>query len=196
MREPLRAGLDKYGETLLNVLRQSNFDLAMSEFLMDLAAGTACMMMTAKPEKGLNFEAVPSYLVALEAGAHGKVDTVYRKLRLKGEAIMQQWPDAQIDADLAKEIEEKPTEEINLVEATIYRPEENYYCYHLIEPEKKREIVYRETVSSSWIITRYMVVAGEVTGRGPLLSALPDIKSITVTQTIILQNASLAVAGI
>ena len=24
---------------------------------------------------------------------------------------MQQWPDAQIDADLAKEIEEKPTEE-------------------------------------------------------------------------------------
>jgi hypothetical protein len=196
VREPLQAGLDKYGETMFNVLRQSNFDLAMSEFLLDLAAGTACMMITAKPEQGLNFEAVPSYLVALEAGAHGKVDTVYRKLRLKGEAILQQWPDAQIDADLAREIEDKPTEEINLVEATIYRPEENYYCYHLIEPEKKRELVYRETASSAWVITRYMVASGEVTGRGPLLTALPDIRSINATKKLILQNASLAVAGI
>ena len=33
-------------------------------------------------------------------------------------------------------------------------------------------------------------------GRGPLLSALPDIKSINVTKKLILQNASLAISGV
>ena len=41
-----------------------------------------------------------------------------------------------------------------------------------------------------------MVVAGEVTGRGTLLSALPAIQSVNGTKKLILQNASLAVAGI
>jgi hypothetical protein len=40
-----------------------------------------------------------------------------------------------------------------------------------------------------------MKVAGEIYGRGPLLTALPDIKTLNKTLELLLKNASLAVAG-
>jgi len=38
-------------------------------------------------------------------------------------------------------------------------------------------------------------VAGEIYGRGPLVTALPDIKTLNATKRMLLQNASLAIAG-
>jgi hypothetical protein len=40
-----------------------------------------------------------------------------------------------------------------------------------------------------------MKVAGEIYGRGPLVTALPDIKTLNATKRMLLQNASLAIAG-
>jgi hypothetical protein len=48
---------------------------------------------------------------------------------------------------------------------------------------------------SPWVISRYMKVSGEVYGRGPLLTALPDIKTLNKTLELLLKNASLAVSG-
>jgi hypothetical protein len=39
-------------------------------------------------------------------------------------------------------------------------------------------------------------VAGEIYGRGPLLTALPDIKTLNKTIELLLKNASLAVSGV
>ena len=59
-REGVQAALDVYGEKMFAVLRQSNFDLAMSEMLLDLAVGTGCMRISAGDEKTpVRFEAVP-----------------------------------------------------------------------------------------------------------------------------------------
>ena len=44
-RRDVQVALDLYNERLFAVLRQTNFDLAMSEFLMDLAVGTAVMLV-------------------------------------------------------------------------------------------------------------------------------------------------------
>ena len=193
----LQIALDLYSEKMFAVLRQSNFDLAMSEFLLDLCVGTGILLVQpGDADRPVRFEAVPQFLVSLEEGAHGKVDNVYRRLRIKAEAIEQQWPDAKLSSDLKKLIEDKPTEEVELLEATVYMPEGDYFCYHLIHREKQHEIVYRETTSSPWIVARYMKVAGEVYGRGPLVSALPDIKTINATKRLLLQNASLAISGV
>jgi hypothetical protein len=40
-------------------------------------------------------------------------------MRLKGESIMRQWPDAIIPDDLQKKIDQKPTEDLEFIEATI-----------------------------------------------------------------------------
>jgi hypothetical protein len=41
-----------------------------------------------------------------------------------------------------------------------------------------------------------MKVAGEIYGRGPLITALPDIKTLNKTKELVLKNASLAIAGV
>lgn len=189
--------LDNYTERMFNIMRQTNFDLAMSEFLLDLAVGTAVMLIQPGDETApIRFTPVPQYLVALEEGPHGSVDNVYRKLRIKGEVIDRQWTDAKIPAMLKDQIQRKPTDEINLLEATVYNKDLGVYCYHVIHEKSKEELVYRTMKISPWIVARFMKVSGEVYGRGPLLSAMPDIKTLNKVLELVLKNASLAIAGV
>ena len=189
--------LDAYGEKMFAVLRQSNFDIAIGEFLLDLAVGTACMMVQPGDDVSpINFVPVPLFLVSYEEGANGQVDNVYRRMRLKGESIIRQWPDAKIPPNLQSKIDQKPTDDVELIEATIYDHKRGDYCYHVIWKEGKDELVYRRKNYSPWVISRYMKVAGEIYGRGPLLTALPDIKTLNKTIELLLKNASLAVAGV
>jgi len=196
-RQEAQAALDLYAEKMFAVLRQTNFDLAMGEFLMDLAVGTAVMLIQPGDDvTPIRFTAVPQYLVAIEEGAHGKVDNVYRRMRLKAEAIKQHWIDAEIPTRLAAMIEQKPTEEIELIEATVLDPNRGDYEYHVIWPEGKSHLLTRRMKSSPWIVARYMKVAGEVYGRGPLVTAIPDIKTLNKTLEMLLKNASLSIAGV
>lgn len=195
-REELNLALDLYTEQFFAVLRQSNFDLAMSEFLLDLAVGTAVMLIQPGDENmPVKFEAVPQFLVALDGDKNGTVTNVYRKMRINAESLKTQWPDIEIPPALADLIRDEPTEEIELLEATIYRPEENYYCYHVIWEKTRDELVYRESWSSSWIVARWCTAAGEKWGRGPLLTALPDIVSLNATKRMLLQKASMDISG-
>lgn len=189
--------LDLYNDKMFAVLRQSNFDIAMGEFLLDLAVGTACMMVQPGDDVApINFIPVPLFLVTYEEGANGQVDNVYRKIRMKGESIQRQWPDAKIPEDVQRRIADKPTEDIELLEATIYDHGRGDYCYHVIDKASKQELVYRRQTYSPWVISRYMKVAGEIYGRGPLITALPDIKTLNKTKELLLKNASLAVSGV
>jgi len=196
-RQQAQAVLEVYQDKMFTMLNQSNFDIAMGEFLLDLAVGTACMMVQPGDDVSpLNFIPVPLFLVSYEEGANGQVDNVYRRMRMKGESIQRQWPDAKIQDDLARRIEQKPTDDIELLEATIYDYKRGDYCYHVIDKASKQELVYRRRKMSPWVISRYMKVAGEIYGRGPLMTALPDIKTLNKVKELLLKNASLAVAGV
>jgi len=196
-RQQAQAVLEVYQDKMFTMLNQSNFDIAMGEFLLDLAVGTACMMVQPGDDvQPLNFIPVPLFLVSYEEGANGQVDNVYRRMRMKGESIQRQWPDAEIPQDMQRRIENKPTDDIELLEATIYDHKRGDYCYHVIDKVSKTEIVYRRRKMSPWVISRYMKVAGEIYGRGPLMTALPDIKTLNKVKELLLKNASLAVAGV
>jgi len=189
--------LDRYNIILFEVIRQTNFDLAMGEFLLDLAVGTAVMMITQGDEvTPVRFTAIPQYLVAFEEGAYGKVENVYRRLRLRAEAIQVEFPNATISVELESIIDRNPEKEIDLFDAVIYDYEQGIYHYHVIWPEKQQEIVYRTLRSSPFVISRYMKTAGEIYGRGPLVTAIDDIKTLNKVKETILKNASLAVAGV
>jgi hypothetical protein len=196
-RQQAQALLDVYMEKMFTVIKQSNFDIAIGEFLLDMAVGTACMMVQPGDDVApLNFIPVPMFLVSYEEGANGQVDKIYRRMRMKAEAISQQWRDAVFSDNIQQLIDSKPTDEIDLLEATIYDAERGDWCYHVLISSGKEEIVYRRMASSPWVISRYAKVAGEIYGRGPLLTALPDIKTLNKTLELLLKNASLAVAGV
>ena len=102
---------------MFDTLKQSNFDVAIGEFLLDLCVGTAVMLVQPGDDVNpINFIPVPQFLVSFDEGANGQVDNVYRRMKLKAESIQRQWPDAEIPAEMKNLIEQKPTEEIDLIE--------------------------------------------------------------------------------
>jgi len=196
-RGEFQQSLDVYLDKLFSVLRQSNFDLAIGEFLLDLSVGTAAMLI--QPGDDLNpitFTPVPQYLIAIEEGPNGTVDNVYRKLKIPADTIKRQFPDANIPQDLERLIQDKPQQKIELLEAVLVDPQRKDYCYHVVYEKSKDELVFRRMDQSPWVVSRYMKVPGEVMGRGPLVTAIPDIKTLNKTLELLLKNASLAISGI
>ena len=192
-----QAALDVYTEKMFATTKQSNLDIAIGEFLLDLAVGTAAMMVQPGDDVNpINFIPVPQFLVSFEEGANGQVDNVYRRMRIKGEVISRQWADAKIPPALQQKIDQKPSEDVELLEATILDAKRGDYTYHVIHQETKEELVFRRMKTSPWIVSRYMKVAGEIYGRGPLITALPDIKTLNKVLELVLKNASLAIAGV
>ena len=193
----VQQALDLYLDKMFTLLRQSNFDLAMGEFLLDLCVGTAVMLI--QPGDDINpiqFTPVPQYLIALEEGPHGTVDNVYRKYKVRAEALPRQYPDIKLNEQLTRLIETKPQEMVELIEAVIIDTERKDYCYHIIHEKTKDELVFRRMDTTPWIVARYMKIPGEVFGRGPLVSALPDVKTLNKTLELLLKNASIACAGV
>lgn len=192
-----QAALDIYADKFFTVLRQSNFDLAMGEFLLDLTVGTAAMMV--QPGDGdmpVRFQPVPEYLLAFDEGVDGIPENVYRRMRLKVETIEATWPDAKLSDTLKRMMVERPTDEVDLLEATTHDIQKDEWHYCVIFGRDKEKIVHRNMRFSPWIISRYSKLAGEIYGRGPLVAALPDIKTLNKTVELLLKNASLAIAGV
>ena len=91
---------------------------------------------------------------------------------------------------MAKRYEQNPTEEVELVEGTYFDKQTGNIHYQIIDDSDKHELVYRELKKLSLGYFRYSKTAGERYGRGPVLLALPDIKSLNTTKNLGLKNAS------
>lgn len=196
-RDAAQAVFDVYNERMFTVMRTSSFDIAIGEFLLDLGVGTACMLI--QPGVGaetITYTAIPEALVAIEEGPGGKVEAIHRKPKVKAENIKVQWRDAKISKELAKLIEDKPTDEVEFCELTRYDHDDGYWYYCVVWKQEKEFVVERRKRYSPWVIARYMKNSGEVYGRGPVITALPDIKTLNKTLELLLKNASIGVAGV
>ena len=179
---------------------RSNFKLAINEMLYDLAVGTGILMFLEGPDDNpFRFVSVALPVVALEPAAWGGVGGIYRQHKLTLAAIKEQWPDLIIPPEWESKTKDNPGEEFTLFDAT-YRDEEGGIQYYDVWREENDEHMLPEPWIfegiGPWITPRWVRAANEVYGRGPLLLALPDIRTINRTKELILKNASLTVAPI
>ena len=187
--------LDFYSERMFGIMNQSGFDLAMGEFLLDLAVGTAVMLIQPGDDvTPIRYTAIPSYHITFEEGPNGSVDTVYRRFKRPYRLIQLEFPDANIPESLAKKYEEDPTENVELLEATYTIDGVIHYCVMTYEGDDR--LVHRQLKSFPWVISRYMKASNERYGRGPVLYALPDIKTLNKVVELTLKNASISIGGV
>jgi len=189
--------LDSYQNRMFDVMRQSNFDQAIGEFLLELAIGTAVLLVQPGDDvTPIRYTAVPTFLVCFEEGPFGTVDKVYRQIKKPYAVIEREFPDIKIPEEIKSNYKEREDEPIELIEGTYYDKKTGNYHYQIIDESGKHELVYREMISFPWVIARYMKVSNERYGRGPVLTALPDIKTLNRTIELTLKNASLTIAGV
>lgn len=188
--------LDLYNEKLFSVMRQSGFDLAIGEFLLDLAVGTAVMLIQKGDElQPVRYTAIPMYQITFDEGPDGKPNHVYRKFKRPFEVVEKEFPGVEFPPEVIQKYENKPMEYIELLEAT-YPNDKGKFDYCLMTMEGDHKILHREMKSSPWVISRFMVAPGEIYGRGPCLYALPDIKTLNKVIELNLKNASLSIGGV
>ena len=187
--------LDSYTDLMFSIMKQSKFDLAMGEFLLDLCVGTACMLIQDGDDiSPIRYTTIPSYQITFDEGPNGTVDTVYRKLKRPFRVLEQEFPGIEIPPEVAEDYQDDPHKQIELLEATYTEHGEIHYC--LITMKGDYKLLHRDLKSFPFVIARYMKASNERYGRGPLLYALPDIKTLNRVVELTLKNASLSIGGV
>lgn len=201
-RQTLNEELRKIEDVMFEVLNESNFNTQVTEFYLDLGVGTGAMFIAEGfGDSPINFQAVPLSQLTLEDGPFGTVDAVYREYTMPARNVAHTWPKATIPEELRKKWEAAPDEKVTLLESTIkqYKNDAGVvtsdYEYSVIVLKECVEIYKDRFEVSPWIIARWMTIPGEVYGRGPILAALPDTKTLNAVVEMILRNAALSIAG-
>jgi len=201
-REEVTDKLQEVEMKTFAAIHQSNFDVTIGEFYLDLASGTAAMLMLEGDDASpLNFQAVPNAQVGIDEGPMGSVDGVFRKHNIKIRNIKRTWKEATVPERLMTMSNNDSEAEVEVIEATFFEVEKNSYTYQVILKGDNKEqpaemMVKRKYEEHPWIIVRWIKAPGEVWGRGPLMVALPDIKTLNKVKELILKNASFAIAGV
>ena len=192
--------LEDATERMFGIIHNAtNFQTAIGEWALDLVAGMGCMLINkGNEDEPVVYRAYPPVHIGVEEGADGRVSGVYRKdMQVKYRDIKETWPDAKLTGEIETMIRDEPDKACDgLVEACYWVYDDRTWYYEVIWKKSKDKIVERRYKNSPWIITRWSKASNEVAGRGPLLDALPDIKTINKLVELTLMNAALSVSGV
>lgn len=191
--------LDAITKKLFAYLHTSNFSTESATAFSDLCVGTgALLIQKGTKDNPFVFHAVPIKELTIEKGANGRVRSVFRCHHIKPDEIKELWPDAKLggigDLDQDKKHEIVELTEPHQYQRTNKNGEKETidgYKYTVILKSKQAKLVEREQQSSPWVVFRWNVTPGEVWGRGPVLQALPDIKSLNRIKELLLRRAEL-----
>lgn len=197
-KEQVNQQLKVISRTVMNAIRQSNFDSQAMEMFYDLAIGTGAMLVKDNGDYNdpIMFESVPLNQVYPEEGPHGTIETVFRNWDIPARNIKRQWPDAKLSDTLNRKIENKPDTRLSVIEATIYNPKQQNYSYCVVVETGKEKIYESKFDVSPWLLPRWDKRSGEILGRGPAYDVLPDVKTLNEVVKMTLMNAEMAVSNI
>lgn len=192
-------GLQEATEMFFGFLHSSNFSTVIAEVALDLLIGTAALRMDeGDDEQPFVFTAVPLPAIEIEEGPRGTVETKFICRKPQAQHIerlypgINRWdlPEAILGAILTN-----PAHTVELTECEVYNHTDKNYYGIVIDPASK-QIIWRYSYGEScpMIVGRATKVAGEVYGRGRVLLALSDAKTLNKVVEFTLRHAALQVA--
>lgn len=204
-------GLREITGFMHDCLRNSNFSSELHEALQDILIGTMTMLVEPGKYPGdLVFTAVPTTHHALLPGKKDDIGGWFRWQDKTCTEIRACWPKAKWSAEMEQAEKqwkagggEGEEPKFRMVEAVLcteaYDDEEPEYEYYLLCETHQcicDQHTYKGEGSNPFITARWSKNANEVWGRGPLLQAMPAIKTVNLTVQLILENAEMAIGGV
>lgn len=183
---------------------RSNFAVEMHQALLDLVTvGTGCLMFeeaTLGKSSAFRFTAVPIAEIFVEEGAAGRITGHFRRSSATLEGLRTRFPQALLPAEVVESGERQADRRHEVVEAVLPMGRGHLYrafleSDHGVGPDCVL-LAEGHFETSPFLSFRWLKAAGEVYGRSPVMTALPDIKTANKVVELILKNASIAVTGI
>lgn len=173
-------------------LNDSNFYTTIHQCYMDLIIlGTACLFMAENPigaASAFSFTAIPMRDIATLNGA------VFHTATMPAREVLEKYPTWTPPANLRDEIKNNPETPLRLVQSLVGT---EFTAWLDVGGDIENNIVSTGKFETNpYIIFRWSVASGEQYGRGPVLRALPDIKTANKVVELVLKNATIAVSGI
>ncbi len=193
--------LDEIAELMHESMRTSNFSAELHEAYQDLGLGTLNMTIDPGPFTGdIVTAAVPLTHVMLLNGHDDRPAAWVTESKHTLRAIDKLWPRANIPVAIRRKFQDDT--ELSVVTATVDRstPSELFaWDLSVVLLTEEIEIFkeeYRGIGANRWLTSRWSKQASEAYGRGPVLLALPAIKTCNLVVELILENAQMAIGGI
>lgn len=173
------------------------FDTASSEMCIDLMVGTGALFpVEGDSDTPVRFVCIPFDELALEVDAYGKVVAIFWKSKLTRRAIKAAFPNGKFHQDFINKHNSGPDDEIEIHQDFVFDPVTKKWCF-CVDIEGATEFVQEaEYKTQPMAVPRYHRVPGEPYGRGPILLALPTIKTLNKAVELTLKSAAIQMLGI
>ena len=170
--------LEKTTDIVFNHIKSSNFSSQIHEAFLDLGISTGAVIVEAGDgiQSSLNFRCVSLSELILEQSSKGIVDTVFREFSIPVQDIPSTWKGAKLNEKLNQLIKDKPTTEVEILEG-VYLEGDKYQSV-VVFKEEKHYLIDQTLESNPWVVFRESTIPGETMGRGRVMRALPDIKTL------------------
>lgn len=202
-KEQAKLELEGVTRIVQAVFNGPGFPTASNETYIDWHYGQGGMKIMPNEDfvgEPVIFEAMPlSHFYAYE-GPNGRLDRWFFWHTIRADAIQTQWPDAILTEKLKEEAAKDKPGECKLA-SVVYRDydeKERPFRYEVFHQkgEDKARIVERQSRTGPFVTPRYSKLPGENRGRGPIIFALPDIRTANKIVELTLRAVAIAVAGV
>lgn len=173
-------------------LNDSNFYTTIHQCYLDLVIlGTACLFMSENPigaDSAFSFTAIPMKDIAILPNA------IFHTTSMPAREVIEKYPSWTPPADIRDAIKKDPEMPLKLVQSLVGK---DFTAWLDVGGNIENNIISTGTFETNpYLVFRWSVASGELYGRGPVLRALPDIKTANKVVELVLKNATIAVSGI
>lgn len=193
------AQLRRATEVFFDYLNHSNFPQVINETALDLMAGTGALCFEEGDDANpFTFQSIPLAAIELEEGPHGTVETKFMPRKPAARNILRMYPGLEefdLPVGLAEIVATKPDETVDLVQCEVFDPQSGRY-YGVVVWEAGKAILWRYDYGPScpMIVARATKLAGELYGRGRVMLALSDARTLDKMQEFVLRHAAVQIS--
>ncbi|WP_164743057.1 portal protein [Mesorhizobium sp. Z1-4] len=191
--------LNRVANFVYPFFQSGSFDTAVHEYCTDLMIGTGALLPLKGPsiEEPLLFCTIPQDEIAIGQDAWGRTNFVsWKRANLGREAALLAWPNGNFTKDFRDRAKDRPYEEITVYQDFRKLPDGRWEFVAYLEKDGDDFIARSVTLTQPIAVGRFYRVAGEAYGRGPVLFALPTIKTVNKAQELVLKSAAIQLLGI
>ena len=195
----INEGLQAATKMFFSYLNTSNFNTVISEAALDLQVGTCALSFDeGDMDQPFVFQAIPLSAIEIEEGPNGTIETTWQHRCPHARNLLRMYRGLEL-LDLPeatrKTIAEDPEKKLNIVQGEVYDPEtKNYYGVAIDLSGPTLIWRYNFGKSNPTVVARASKCAGETYGRGRVLLALSDARTVDRMQEFILTQMALQVA--
>lgn len=200
----LQSQLSEVSDYVYYTMRNGGIDNVASEVFYDIAIGTGSISVSESMDtanSSVKFETVPLQEYSIDQGPFGGPDGRFRRHSMTLDEAKVRWQDAKISKEMMEKASNNPDLKFKFIEC-VYRDwtqMEEVWLYKVISLEDKSCIIEREDKGSGAepIATgRWSKAGREFYGRGPLINALPAIRSLNLTYELLFEAGEMNIGGI